>query len=58
MPSMIDDKVTWMSKISFQNVTRIKSFQIWLNNDYANDVSLHRPCGDKIMLQWLINDYQ
>ncbi len=28
MTFMIDDKVTWMSKISLENVTRIKSFQI------------------------------
>jgi hypothetical protein len=25
---MIDDKVIWMSKISFENVTKIKSFGI------------------------------
>ncbi len=28
MASMIDDEVTWMSKMSFENVTRIKSFRI------------------------------
>jgi hypothetical protein len=28
MASMIDDKVTWMSKISFENVIRIKSLKI------------------------------
>jgi len=28
MASMIDDKMTWISKISYENVTRIKSFQI------------------------------
>jgi hypothetical protein len=28
MTSMIDDKMTWMFKILFENVTRIKSFQI------------------------------
>jgi hypothetical protein len=28
MASMINDKVKWMFKISFENVTRIKSFQI------------------------------
>jgi len=28
MASMIDDKVIWMSKISFQIVTKIKSFKI------------------------------
>jgi hypothetical protein len=38
MASMIDDKLMWMSKISFENVTRIKSFQIWLKNNYANNM--------------------
>ncbi len=38
MTSMIDDKVIWMFKISFENMTKIKSFQIWLKNDYANDM--------------------
>jgi hypothetical protein len=28
MESMIDDKMTWISKISYENVTKIKSFQI------------------------------
>jgi len=27
-----------MFKISFENMTKIKSFQIWLKNDYANDM--------------------
>jgi len=36
---MIDDKMTWMSKISFENVTTIKSFQIWVKNNYENDVN-------------------
>jgi len=27
MASMIDNKVTWMLEISFENVTRIKLFQ-------------------------------
>jgi hypothetical protein len=36
MTSMIDDKVIWMFKI--ENMTRVKSFQIWLKNDYANDM--------------------
>jgi len=26
--------MTWMSKISFENATRIKLFKIWLNNNY------------------------
>ncbi len=38
--SMIDDKLTCRSKISFENMTRIKSFQICLKNNYENDVSL------------------
>jgi len=28
MASMIDDKMMWMSKILYENVTKIKSFQI------------------------------
>jgi hypothetical protein len=28
MAPMIDDKVTWMSKISFENITEIKSLKI------------------------------
>ncbi len=28
MASMIDDKMTWMSKMSFEIVTEIKSFKI------------------------------
>jgi hypothetical protein len=28
MTSTIDDKMTWISKISYENVIRIKSFQI------------------------------
>jgi hypothetical protein len=48
MASMIDDKVTWMSKISFENVIRIKSFQIWLKNNYANDM-------DKMMCHYIDN---
>jgi hypothetical protein len=35
---MIDDKMMWMYKVSFQNVIRIKSFPIWLKNNYENDV--------------------
>ena len=45
---MIDDKMTWMSKISFENVTKIKSFQIWLKNNYANDM-------DKMMCHYIDN---
>ncbi len=36
---MLDDKMTWMSKISIENVTGIKSFQIWLKNNYENMMS-------------------
>jgi hypothetical protein len=58
MESMIDDKVTWMSNISFENVIMIKSLQIWLKTDYANDVSFHtKQCNHKIILQWFKNDY-
>jgi hypothetical protein len=45
---MINDKVKWMSKISFENVTSIKSFQIWLKYNYANDVN-------KIMCHYIDN---
>jgi hypothetical protein len=38
MASMLDNKMTWMFKISFQNMTKIKSFQIYLKNEYANDM--------------------
>jgi hypothetical protein len=48
MAFTIDDKVMWMFTISFENVIRIKSFQIWLNNDYANHV-------DKIMCHYIDN---
>ncbi len=57
MASMIDDKVTCMSKISLENVIKIKSFQIWLKNDFTNDVSLYKQDGYKIILQWFKNDY-
>jgi hypothetical protein len=39
MASMIDDKMTRMSKILFLNLIRIKSFQIWLKSDYASDMN-------------------
>jgi hypothetical protein len=47
-----------MSKISFKNVTRIKWFQIWLKNNYENDVWLQKQFGHKIILQWLKNGYK
>jgi hypothetical protein len=48
MASMIDVKVTWMYKMSFENVIRIKSFTIWLKNNYANDV-------DKMICHYIEN---
>jgi hypothetical protein len=45
---MIDDKMMCMSKISFENVTRIKTFQIWLEINYEND-------RDKIMCHYKNN---
>jgi len=57
MASIIDNKVlTWMFKISFENVTKIKWFQILLKNDYANAMDkimchLHRQCGHENTLQ-------
>jgi hypothetical protein len=54
---MIDNKMMWMFKISFENVAMIKSFQMWLKNNYENDVSLQKQCGHIIILQWFKNDY-
>ncbi len=48
MAFMIHDKVTCMSKISFENVIKINSFQMSLKNDYANDV-------DKMMCHYINN---
>jgi len=45
---MIDDKMTWISRILFENVTKINSFQIWLKNNYENDV-------DKMMCHYKNN---
>jgi hypothetical protein len=57
MASMIDDKVTWMSKISYENVTRIKSFKIWLKNDYTNDMDkIMCHCIDNVIIQLFYND--
>ncbi len=47
MAFMIDNKMTWMSNISFENVITIKSFQIWLN-----DVSLQ----NNVVIQLFYND--
>jgi hypothetical protein len=46
-----------MSKISFENMTRINSFQIWLKNNYENDVPLQKQCAHPIILQGFKNDY-
>jgi len=43
MPSMIDDKVMWISKISFENMIKI-----WLKNNYANGM-------DKLMCHYINN---
>jgi hypothetical protein len=53
---MINDKMTWMSKISFENVT-IKSFKIWLKKNYANDVD-EMMCHyiDNVIKQLFYND--
>jgi hypothetical protein len=54
---MIDEKIMWMFKISFENVTKIKLFQIWLKKWHGqNDVSLQKQCGHIIILQWFKND--
>jgi hypothetical protein len=37
-----------MFEISFENVIKIKSFKIWLKNNYANDV-------DKMMDHYINN---
>jgi hypothetical protein len=38
MASTIDDQMMWIPKISYENVTKIKSFQIKQKNDYANNM--------------------
>jgi hypothetical protein len=48
MASMIDDKMMCISKISFENMIRIKSFEIWLKNNYANDM-------EKMMCHYINN---
>jgi len=53
MAFMIDDKVTCMFKISFENMTKIMSFHIWLNNDYSNDMhKMNTKYDQKIISQW------
>jgi len=48
MASMIHDEVMCISKISFENMIRTKSFKIWLQNNYANDM-------DKLMCHYINN---
>ncbi len=57
MASTINDKVMCMSKISFENVTRIKSFQIWLKNNCVNGVN-KMMCHyiDNVVIQQFYND--
>ncbi len=58
MAFMIDDNVMWMFEISFENVTRIKSFKIRLKNNYANDMD-KMMCHyiDNVIIQLFKNDY-
>jgi hypothetical protein len=46
-----------MCKVSFQNVTRIKSFQIWLKSNYENDME-KMMCHYKnnVVMQLFYND--
>ncbi len=57
MAFMIDDKVTCMFKISFENAFMIESFQVWLKNDYASDVD-KMMCHyiNKMVIKLLYND--
>jgi len=54
---MIDDKMTWMSRILFENATKINSFQIWLKNNYEIDVD-KMMCHYKnnVIIQLFYND--
>jgi len=45
---MIDDKMTWMSKVSIENVIRIKIISNMIKNNHANDV-------DKMMWHYINN---
>jgi hypothetical protein len=57
--SMIYDKMTRIFKIPFENLTRIKEFQIWLKNNYANDVN-NMMCHyiDNVFIQLFYNDWK
>jgi hypothetical protein len=50
-----DSKVTWMFKISFENMIMIKSFQISLKNKYANDKMMCHYI-DNVIIQLFYND--
>jgi hypothetical protein len=57
MTSMINDKVMWMFKISFENVTRIKSLQIRLKNNNGNDMDkMMYHYIDNVVMQLFYND--
>ncbi len=54
---MINDKVMWMFKISFENVTRIKSLQIRLKNNNGNDMDkMMYHYIDNVVMQLFYND--
>jgi hypothetical protein len=57
MASMINYKMMWMFKISFENVTKIKSFQIKLKDNDGNDVD-ETMCHyiDNVVIQLFYND--
>jgi hypothetical protein len=57
MASMIDENMMWMSKISFENMIMIKSFQRWLNNNYADDMN-KMMCHyiDNVIIKLIYND--
>jgi hypothetical protein len=57
MASMIDDKVTWIFKISFENLSMMKSFQMWLKNDYAKDMDkMICHYRDNVVIKLFYND--
>jgi hypothetical protein len=57
MASMIDDKLIWMFKISFENVWMTKLIQLWLNNNYANDMNkIMCHSIDNVVIRLFYND--
>jgi len=59
MASMIDDKVIWMFKISFENVWMRKLIQIWLNNNDADDVDkIMCHSIDNVVISLFYNDWK